>query len=90
MPSRMVEAACMPCWPHGPAPCHPSLHLPCCCPNPPTHPLHPPPQPNLHFNPCAPVTSTFDNDVYVATSEPHGNIEAVVTRAAGVQPHCRL
>lgn len=23
--------------------------------------------PNLHFIPCAPVTSTFDNDVYIAT-----------------------
>jgi urate oxidase len=45
--------------------------------------------PNLHFLPCTPVTSTFDNDVYVATSEPHGNIEAVVTRKAA-QPHCRL
>lgn len=46
--------------------------------------------PNLHFLPCIPVThKSFDNDVYVATSEPHGNIEAVVTRAAA-QPHCRL
>ncbi|PRW56232.1 urate oxidase [Chlorella sorokiniana] len=46
--------------------------------------------PNLHFIPCVPVTTkSFDNDVYVATSEPHGNIEAVVTRAAAA-PHCRL
>lgn len=45
--------------------------------------------PNLHFIPCAPVTSRFDDDVYVATSEPHGNIEAVVTRPKA-QPHCRL
>ncbi|KAG2500878.1 hypothetical protein HYH03_001638 [Edaphochlamys debaryana] len=45
--------------------------------------------PNLHFLPCAPVGSTFKNDVYVATSEPHGNIEAVVTRK-GAAPHSRL
>lgn len=45
--------------------------------------------PNLHFLPCAPVGSTFKNDVYVATSEPHGNIEATVTRK-GVRPHCKL
>jgi urate oxidase len=45
--------------------------------------------PNLHFIPCAPVASRFDDDVYVATSEPHGNIEAVVTRPKA-QPHCRL
>lgn len=45
--------------------------------------------PNLHFIPCTPVTSTFDHDVYVATSEPHGNIEAVVTRGAAA-PHSRL
>ncbi|KXZ55900.1 hypothetical protein GPECTOR_2g1451 [Gonium pectorale] len=42
--------------------------------------------PNLHFLPCAPVGSTFKNDVYVATSEPHGNIEAVVTRRTAA-PH---
>jgi urate oxidase len=45
--------------------------------------------PNLHFLPCSPLTSTFEDDVYVATSEPHGNIEAVVTRGQ-VAPHCRL
>jgi len=45
--------------------------------------------PNLHFIPCNPVTSTFDNDVYVATSEPHGNIEAVITRK-NAPPHARL
>lgn len=45
--------------------------------------------PNLHFLPCNPVTSKFEDDVYVATSEPHGNIEAVITRGQ-VQPHCRL
>lgn len=45
--------------------------------------------PNLHFMPCAPVTSSFDNDVFVATSEPHGNIEAVVTRKAAL-PHAKL
>lgn len=31
----------------------------------------------------------FEDDVYVATSEPHGNIEAVITRK-DMQPHCRL
>ncbi|GMH32258.1 hypothetical protein BSKO_00092 [Bryopsis sp. KO-2023] len=36
--------------------------------------------PNLHFLPCAPVTSSFDNDVYISTSEPHGDIEATVER----------
>ena len=45
--------------------------------------------PNLHFLPIAPVGSSFDDDVYVATSEPHGNIEAVVTRKS-VAPHARL
>ena len=45
--------------------------------------------PNLHFLPCAPVGSTFKNDVYIATSEPHGNIEAVITRK-GKLPHSKL
>lgn len=45
--------------------------------------------PNIHFLPCAPVGSTFKNDVYVATSEPHGNIEATVTRK-NARPHCKL
>jgi urate oxidase len=45
--------------------------------------------PNLHFLPCAPVGSRFEDDVYVATSEPHGNIEAVVTRK-DARPHARL
>lgn len=31
----------------------------------------------------------FDNDVYVATSEPHGDIEAVVTRKDAM-PHAKL
>lgn len=42
--------------------------------------------PNLHFIPCNPVTSSFKDDIYVATSEPHGNIECVVTRK-GAMPH---
>ncbi|KAL6762326.1 hypothetical protein V8C86DRAFT_2520231 [Haematococcus lacustris] len=42
--------------------------------------------PNLHFLPCAPKTSTFKDDVYVATSEPHGNIQCVITRGA-TAPH---
>ena len=31
----------------------------------------------------------FENDVYIATSEPHGNIEAVITRKDAM-PHARL
>ena len=31
----------------------------------------------------------FENDVYIATSEPHGNIEAVITRADAL-PHAKL
>ncbi|CAL5225692.1 g8557 [Coccomyxa viridis] len=45
--------------------------------------------PNLHFLPCNPVTSKFEDDVYVATSEPHGDIEATVTRG-DIEPHCKL
>ncbi|KAL0019218.1 hypothetical protein WJX77_010006 [Trebouxia sp. C0004] len=45
--------------------------------------------PNLHFLPCAPVTSKFENDIYIATSEPHGNIEAVITRKDAL-PHAKL
>lgn len=40
--------------------------------------------PNLHFLPAKiegpPPHNAFEGDVFVATSEPHGNIEAVVTR----------
>ncbi len=40
--------------------------------------------PNIHFLPCAVVNSAgFEDDVYVATSEPHGTIEAEVARGAG-------
>lgn len=39
--------------------------------------------PNLHFLPCAPPGSAFDDDVYIATSEPHGTIEATVVREGG-------
>lgn len=47
--------------------------------------------PNLHFIPITPVNSPpFADDVYVATSEPHGNIEACVTRDSLVTPHCKL
>jgi urate oxidase len=45
--------------------------------------------PNLHFLPCPVVASKFEDDVYIATSEPHGDIEAVVTRAQ-LQPHAKL
>jgi len=46
--------------------------------------------PNLHFLPINPVTSKFEDDVYTPTSEPHGDISAVVTRGQDVAPHCRL
>lgn len=45
--------------------------------------------PNIHFVPCSPPTEKFADDVYVATSEPHGNIEAVVTRK-GSAPHAKF
>lgn len=32
----------------------------------------------------------FDDDVYVATSEPHGTIEATVTRGCKTEPHVKL
>lgn len=44
--------------------------------------------PNLHFIPVNPPNSKFNNDVYVATSEPHGNIECCVTRAMA-NAHCQ-
>jgi len=31
----------------------------------------------------------FENDIYIATSEPHGDIEAVVTRKDAM-PHAKL
>lgn len=48
--------------------------------------------PNLHFIPCAPVHSPkgFEDDVYVGTQEPHGTIEAVITRGTQYTPHCKL
>ena len=53
--------------------------------------------PNLHFLPCAPLGDArgFQNDVYTATSEPHGVIEAVLVRGgeqgkAPVRPHVEL
>lgn len=46
--------------------------------------------PNVHFIPCNPVNSEpFADDVYVATSDPAGNIEAVVTRK-GLTAHAKL
>jgi len=38
--------------------------------------------PNIHFLPILPAGIAFDHDVYVATSEPHGTIEATVGRTA--------
>ena len=31
----------------------------------------------------------FEDDVYIATSEPHGDIEATITRG-DIEPHCKL
>mmetsp|Transcript_66958 Transcript_66958/g.212004 ORF Transcript_66958/g.212004 Transcript_66958/m.212004 type:complete len:302 (+) Transcript_66958:81-986(+) len=47
--------------------------------------------PNLHFLPFShdKMGVPFENDVYVATSEPHGTIEATVTRETAI-PHARL
>ena len=45
--------------------------------------------PNIHFIPCSPLNSKFEDDVYFATSEPHGQIEASVTRA-DVRARARL
>jgi len=45
--------------------------------------------PNIHFLPCTPVTSKFEDDVYIATSEPHGDIEATIVRGTA-PPHARL
>ncbi len=38
---------------------------------------------------CEPLLAQFEDDVYIATSEPHGDIEAVITRAQ-LQPHAKL
>ena len=52
--------------------------------------------PNLHFLPCAPLGDRrgFEDDVYVATSEPHGVIEATLVREGrggrAVTPHVDL
>lgn len=88
---RVARKRTGPCTapPYGyepPPPLPPSHLLPCSVPEVESVFLN---MPNLHFIPCTPVTSTFDHDVYVATSEPHGNIEAVVTRGAAA-PHSRL
>lgn len=37
----------------------------------------------------APVYLQFENDVFIATSEPHGDIEAVITRKDAM-PHAKL
>jgi urate oxidase len=46
--------------------------------------------PNLHFLPLLPAGIPFDNDVYVATSEPHGTIQATISRAVAFAPRPRL
>lgn len=46
--------------------------------------------PNIHFLPVRGVVP-FDDDVYVATSEPHGTIEATVARTPGSRtPRAKL
>jgi urate oxidase len=39
--------------------------------------------PNIHFLPTPPANIPFANDIYVATSEPHGTIQATVARKQG-------
>jgi urate oxidase len=46
--------------------------------------------PNLHFLPTLPAGIPFANDVYVATSEPHGTIQATVTRGDAAPPRPKL
>lgn len=48
--------------------------------------------PNLHFLPVKmpAIGIEFNNDVYLPTSEPHGTIEATVTRGASTSSHSRL
>jgi urate oxidase len=46
--------------------------------------------PNLHFLPLLPCGIPFEDDVYVSTSEPHGQIQATVTRSATYSPQARL
>jgi len=48
--------------------------------------------PNLHFLPCAPLGDWrgFEDDVYVATAEPHGVIEASMVREGVRAPHVEL
>lgn len=36
--------------------------------------------PNMHFLPCTPVQAEFEDDVYIPTNEPFGNIEATICR----------
>lgn len=46
--------------------------------------------PNIHFLPVLPAGIKFEDDLYVATSEPHGTIQATVARSARAQPFARL
>ena len=42
-----------------------------------------------HMGQSCCVLLQFEDDVYVATSEPHGDIEATITRG-DIEPHCKL
>ena len=47
--------------------------------------------PNLHFIPArVPGSEDFDDDVYVATSEPHGRISATVSSGGTFTPPAKL
>ena len=46
--------------------------------------------PNIHFLPSLPAGIKFDNDVYIATSEPHGTIQATVSRKDVYAPQARM
>jgi urate oxidase len=46
--------------------------------------------PNIHFLPTLPAGIKFENDVFIATSEPHGTIQATVSRDKDVKPRPKL
>ena len=46
--------------------------------------------PNIHFLPTPPAGIKFEDDVYIATSEPHGTIQCTVSRKDVHTPVARL
>lgn len=45
---------------------------------------------NLSSETTSKKKKQFDDDVYIATSESHGTIEATVTRGSRAEPHVKL